>query len=383
MGVSADAISDPLTAAQRGLLQPITEVKLPAAEIAGHGSIFVISHKPNASFQLVNEVLKSGGTVSMSKEPIETAEGKERGAFIVQGLAAGKFDSLSATYGVGAITVAATPADLLPIKKARIGLYRPWAPSIDEGWTRWVLEQHGFDPKGIYNADMRASNLHSRYDVIVLPDMSTNQLMDGFHVGIIQGQYTGGIGREGLENLRAFVRDGGMLVAMNQAAADLIPLMSLRVKNVLDGVKSDKFFCSGALLRVEQENADLPINYGVPDSPIVMFQRGPVFAPTAGFEGAILARYAKGTNPLESGLLLHPETIQDKAAAVELTYGKGRILLYGFKPQFRGQSHGTYRYLFNALYQYVQPTLPKLEKIPEEKVILAAKAPAPSEDDDF
>jgi hypothetical protein len=383
MGVSADAISDPLTPTQRGLLQPITEVKLPAAEIAGHGGIFVISHKPNASFQLVNEVLKSGGSVSMSKDAIETPEGKERGAFVVQGLAAGKFESLSATYGVGAITVAATPADLLPIKKARIGLYRPWAPSIDEGWTRWVLEQHGFDPKGIYNADMRASNLHSRYDVIVLPDMSTNQLMDGFHVGIIQGQYTGGIGREGLENLRAFVRDGGMLVAMNQAAADLIPLMSLPVKNVLDGVKSDKFFCSGALLRVEQENADLPINYGVPDSPIVMFQRGPLFTPLAGFEGAVLARYAKGTNPLESGLLLHPETIQDKAAAVELTYGKGRILLYGFKPQFRGQSHGTYRYLFNALYQYEQPALPKMEKIPEEKVILAAKPPAPSEDDDF
>jgi hypothetical protein len=97
----------------------------------------------------------------------------------------------------------------------------------------------------------------------------------------------------------------------------------------------------------------------------------------------VLARYAKGTNPLESGLLLHPETIQDKAAAVELTYGKGRILLYGFKPQFRGQSHGTYRYLFNALYQYEQPALPKMEKIPEEKVILAAKPPAPSEDDDF
>jgi hypothetical protein len=382
MGVSAEAITDPLTPAQRAQLQPITEVKLPAAEIAGHGTIFVVSHKPNAAFQLVNDALKSGGTVSMSSDPIDTPEGKERGAFIIQGLGAGAFDTLSKKYAVGAVTIAATPAHVLPIKKARIGLYRPWAPSIDEGWTRWILEQSGFDPRSLYNADVRATNLHSRYDVIVLPDMSTSQLMDGFHVGIIQGQYTGGIGREGLENLRAFVRDGGTLVALNQTASNLIPLMSLPVKNAIDGAKSSTFFCSGALLRVEQENPELPINYGIPDSPIVMFQRGPVFVPTAGFEGAILARYAKGTNPLESGLLLHPEAIQDKAAAVELTYGKGRILLYGFKPQFRGQSHGTYRYLFNALYDYEHPALPKLDKLPAEEKIAAAK-PVLDDDDDF
>jgi hypothetical protein len=383
MGIAADAVSDPLTPAQRNLLQPITEVKLPVAEVAGHGPVFVVSHKPNAAFQLVNDALKAGGSVAMSSDAIDTPEGKERGAFVVQGLGANAFDDLTKKYGVGGIAIASAPAHTLAIKKARIGLYRPWAPSIDEGWTRWVLEQGGFEPKSLYNADVRAASLHSRYDVIVLPDMSTNQMMDGFHVGVVPGQYTGGIGRDGLENLRAFVRDGGTLVAMNQTAANLIPLMSLPVKNVLDGVKSDKFFCSGALLRVEQENPELPINFGIPSAPVVMFQRGPAFTPLAGFEGAILARYAKGTNPLESGLLLHPEAIQDKAAAVELAYGKGRIVLYGFKPQFRGQSHGTYRYLFNALYTYDQPALPKLDKVPAEEHIAAAKPAAHEDDDDF
>jgi hypothetical protein len=147
---------------------------------------------------------------------------------------------------------------------------------------------------------------------------------------------------------------------------------------VLEGVKSDKFFCSGALLRVEQESAELPVNFGVPESPVVMFQRGPAFTPEAGFQGAVLAKYAKATNPLESGLLLHPEAIEDKAAAVELEYGKGRIVLYGFKPEFRGQAHGTYRYLFNALYTFDQPELPVL-KIPApaaapEHVVATAKA---------
>lgn len=372
MGVSVDAISDPLTPEQRGKLEAIDAVTLPAVAVAGSGGVFVVSHLPNASFQLVNDALQHGGTVAMSKDAIATAEGKERGAFVVQGLSRGAMDDLAKKYGVGAEAVASVPANVLPIKRARVGLYRPWEPSIDEGWTRWLLENSGFDPKSIYNADMRASGLQKRYDVIVLPDMSREQLMNGFHVGIVPGQYTGGIGEDGLDNLRAFVRDGGTLVAMNQAAASLIPLMSLPVKNVLEGVKSDKFFCSGALLRVEEEHGELPINYGVGESPVVMFQRGPAFVPQAGFQGAILAKYAKANNPLESGLLLHPEAIEDKAAAVELTYGKGRIVLYGFKPQFRGQSHGTYRYLFNALYVYEQPELPQVKvpaAVPVEHVV--------------
>ena len=163
--------------------------------------------------------------------------------------------------------------------------------------------------------------------------------------------------------------------------------MSLPVQNVLDGAKSDKFFCSGALLRVETEHGDLPINFGVSDSPVVMFQNGPAFQPLPGFHGAVLARYPKQTNPLESGLLLHPETIEGKAAAMELAYGHGRIVLYGFKPQFRGQSHATYKYLFNELYQYDHPALPAEPAAATPAKTGDSPAPAtthkPTDDDDI
>jgi hypothetical protein len=377
MGVAVDTVSDPLTNDQLALLQPVEEAKLPAMEIAGGGEVFVISRKPNASYAVVNEVLKQGGSVAMAKDAIATPEGKERGAFVIRGLGRGAMEGVAKKYGMGVAALTSEPANVLPIKKARVGLYRPWAPSIDEGWTRWILENYGFEPKSIYNADMRSSELRARYDVIVLPDMSRDQMMEGFHVGMVPGQYAGGIGPDGVDNLRAFVREGGMLVATNRTAANLIPLMSLPLKDALEGVKSDKFFCSGALLRVEQQSAELPVNFGVPESPVVMFQRGPAFVPEAGFQGAVLAKYAKGTNPLESGLLLHPEAIEDKAAAVELQYGKGRIVLYGFKPEFRGQAHGTYRYLFNALYLFDQPELPVV-KVPapakDEHVVTTVKA---------
>jgi hypothetical protein len=124
-------------------------------------------------------------------------------------------------------------------------------------------------------------------------------------------------------------------------------------------VKSDKFFCSGALLRVELGSGDRPVTWGLPGEPIVMFEQGPAFATQAGFHGAVLARYPKDSNPLESGLLLHPEAIEDKIAALEVPYGSGRIFLFGFKPQWRAQSHGTYKFFMNALYKYDQPPFAK------------------------
>ena len=349
----------------------IDKVELPEASVDGTGTVFAMSHKANASFQLVNAALQAGATVTLAQDPVKTPEGMETGAFLIGGANRTSIADLAKKYAVSASAISA-PAHTVPLKKARVGLYRPWAPSIDEGWTRWILENYGFEPKSIYNGDMRAADLRSRYDVIVLPDMSAKQLTDGFGVGVVPGQYTGGIGDDGLENLREFTLDGGTLIALNRTAASLIPLMSLPVQNVLEGAKSDKFFCSGALLRVETEHADLPVNYGVSAAPVVMFQNGPAFQPLPGFHGAALARYSKETNPLESGLLLHPEAIQGKAAALELAYGKGHIVLFGFKPQFRGQSHATYKYLFNELYVFDHPALPS------EPAAAPAKAEIPA-----
>ena len=118
-----------------------------------------------------------------------------------------------------------------------------------------------------------------------------------------------------------------------------------------------------------------------------MFQAGPAFQPGPGFRGAVLARYPKQTNPLESGLLLHPEAIEGKVAAIELAYGRGRIVMYGFKPQFRGQSHATYKYLFNELYVFDHPDFAAEPgggpaKADAAAPVKTAKAQEP-EDDDF
>lgn len=352
MGVAVDAVSDPMSAEQRGKLTRVAEVKLPSVEAPGEGRVFTLSHKPNNSFQVVNAVMAQGGEVAISRDAVKTSEGAERGGFVVSGLSRSAVGELAARYGVGAATLPSLPEHILPLKKARIGLYRPWSPSIDEGWTRWILESYHFPFQSLYNADIRSAGLRSRYDVIVLPDMNARQLKSGFPVGSVPGQYAGGIEQAGADNLREFVRAGGTLVAFNGAAAAIIPMLSLPVRNVLADLPSDKFYCAGALLRIESQHPELPINYGVPASPTVMFERGPAFETLPGFKGAVLARYPKQDDPLESGQVVHSEVLADKIAALEVNYGRGRIFLYGFKPQHRGQAHGTYRYFFNALYQF-------------------------------
>jgi len=150
--------------------------------------------------------------------------------------------------------------------------------------------------------------------------------------------------------LRDFVAAGGTLIAFNSASDMVIDSLGLPVTNILTGVSNEQFFCSGSLLRVELHDLSHPGLWGMPRDPIVMFERGPVFEPKPGFQGVVLANYLKDRNPLASGYLLHPERIQGKAAAVEVFQGKGRVYLFGFKPQWRGQSHGTYKLFFNAIY---------------------------------
>lgn len=366
MGVQVDAISDPISAEELGHLKQLTQIDLPATKIDGVGTSFVLTHEANASFHLVNDVLVGGGSAALDKDEFKTPNDSETGALVVSGVSHATLANLTAKYGVSAISIDHAPVHAIALHRARVGLYRPWQPSIDEGWTRWILEQYGFQPISLYNADIRAGSLSDRVDVILLPDMRAASLVNGFKPGVVPGEYAGGLDEEGLASLRAFVRKGGTLVAFNQSAAAIIPLFSLPVKNVLDAVKSDRFFCSGALLRVNTESRDRPALYGLPSELAVMFERGPAFDTLPGFKGAVLARYPTESNPLESGLLLHPEAIEGKIAALELSYGEGRIFLYGFKPQWRAQSHGTYKFFFNALYKFDDPPFAQYKPVQEK-----------------
>ena len=219
---------------------------------------------------------------------------------------------------------------------------------MDEGWTRWLLEQYRFDFVNVRDADFAAGDLGERFDVIVLAENGRYSMMDGFADGQVPPRYVGGIGTVGVRAIDAFVRGGGTLVCLNQSSAFAIDELHLPVANVAADFERDELYASGSILEVEIDTAH-PVMAGMPDRANVFFSRSPVFTTTEGFEGAALAKYRATGSPLLSGYLLGEEHLHGNAAALDVTHGDGRVVLIGFRPQWRGQPFGTFRVLFNSV----------------------------------
>jgi len=166
----------------------------------------------------------------------------------------------------------------------------------------------------------------------------------------VPAEYVGGIGDAGLAKLREFVRDGGTLLALGNASMFAVERFNLPVKNVLQGLKNQEFFCSGSILRTEVKDTAHPLLYGLPQEPAVFFARNAAFETDRDFKGNVLLTYPKDDDPLLSGYLLHPEKIQGKIAALDVFYGRGHIILTGFRPQWRGQTFGMFKLIFNTMY---------------------------------
>lgn len=369
MGLRVDRIEQPIAAATRGSLQKVAAATAPAGIVTGAGSTYLVDRRVNNSYRVLNDALSAGGTASWTTAALQPGAAPQP-AIAVTGVSPEAMGKIATQYSVNVTATQDAPAGEA-VRKGRIGLYRPWGSNIDEGWTRWLLEQYDFQSKNVYNADVK-SGLAGKYDTIIVPDISgpprsrpgdtspASQfvskykgplagLMDGFSPQQMPAPYAGGIGEDGAKKLKDFVRNGGTLVALNNASDAMIELFDLPVTNILKDAKSDFFFCSGALLQVNL-TPGTKAAAGMPLDPIVMFERGPAFTTKPGFKGQVLASYAATGNPLRSGVLLHPEAIQGKAAALVVEYGKGKIYLYGFRPQWRGQSHGAYKMFFNTLY---------------------------------
>jgi zinc carboxypeptidase len=356
MDVHVDAVTEPINQAQMTRLRKLEKFAWPTGTISGSGPVYLLTHKANASFRAINEVLAAGGQVGFAEA--DTAQGREKGAMIISGVDHDRVARIANENSLTMKSLAAAPPDLINARKPRVGLYRAWAAAIDEGWSRWILEQFNFAPVTLRNGDIQAGNLRERFDAIILPDSSNEEIMNGFAPGTISGEYAGGLAGSGAAALRDFVQSGGTLVTFNNASLFAIAQFGLPVSNVLADLKPDQFYCSGSLLQIELRDPNHPAVWGLPRDPIVMFENGPAFETKSEFRGNVLASYPKERNPLMSGYLLHPERIQGKAAAVEVQYGEGRVYLFGFRPQWRGQSHGTYKFIFNAIYNSVLPKPP-------------------------
>jgi hypothetical protein len=250
---------------------------------------------------------------------------------------------------------------------SHIGVYRSYVPAIDEGWTRWVLEFgansgfRSFHYSSLRDSDIRKLRPQDDLKTIIIPDQPRAAILNGHRRGTMPEEYTGGLGTEGVKALREFVEQGGTLVCLNRASDFAIEQFKLPVRDVVDGLPRTDFYVPGSILRIELDTND-PIAKGMPRESIAWVENSPVFEVIDSARGSsptvregvsptvkVIAWYPKDRDPLLSGWLLGGDRIKGKAALVEVTMGKGRIILFGFRPQYRGQSLATYPLFFNAI----------------------------------
>jgi hypothetical protein len=249
-----------------------------------------------------------------------------------------------------------------PIERA-IGVYKSSVAAIDEGWTRWVLE-HSRPPyrlrySSIQDPQIRALSSSSKLDTVIIPDQAPRAILNGHRAGTMPPEYTGGLGEKGVQALHDFVEAGGTLVCLNRASDFAIEQFKLPLRDVVAGLPRTDFYVPGSILRIELDTAN-PIAKGMPKESIAWAEDSPVFEVVSTTSGSdrvevpssnvhVIAWYPKDKEPLLSGWLLGGDRIKGKAALVEVEMGKGRIILFGFRPQYRGQSLATYPLFFNAI----------------------------------
>ena len=316
----------------------------PAGRITGTGSSLALDAAQNNSYRAVNQAWKNGATVQFAS-----------GKYFVSGLAESQQADLAKSLAIVAERASAAGA---AVKKPRIGLFQPWSGSMDEGWTRWILEQYGFEYVTLRPADFK-SPLTGKVDVVILADDARLPL-EGAPAGGRGGRgAAGGPGREtrpeyadrlsaaDVTSFEQFVRGGGTLICLNTASTFAIQQFKLPVRNVVAGLRPEEFFLHGTIVEVTADGTS-QVMAGLPEKAAVFADNSPVFETLEGFKGRVLAKYADSGSPLLSGYLIGEKLMAGKAAALEVQLDAGRVILLGFRPGWRGQPFGTFKVLFNA-----------------------------------
>jgi hypothetical protein len=358
MDVKTDRVE--VSADQAKSFRMATDSDWPKGGAMGKGAVLAIAPKQNNATRLANAVLKAKGNVSLATAPFNYEQYSYPAGTLL-------FDNspevakLAETYHVSLSALRSKPdAKTIALKSLRVGLFKPYLASIDEGWTRFVLEEYGFAPISIENKTMKAGKLNDAFDVIILPDVEKDVIVDGQrkrgdnamkYVQEFPDEYKGGIAKEGVTALKDFVQNGGTLITIANSGELVASEFNVPVRNALAGSKED-VDVPGSLLRVHVDSSN-PIGYGMPEDAAAFVDTEIAYQtaiPGPELKRSIVATYPEdGRDILLSGWAKGQDKLARHSAVVTFEQGKGKIVMFSFRPQYRAQSEGTFKLLFNAI----------------------------------
>jgi hypothetical protein len=348
MGVETIFVKKPFDAD----LAKLKQIVLPPGKISGAGSLFILDHQPNNSLVAVNRLLKEGHEILWLKDEVKV-NGKTYapGAIVVKGSGlAETMQKLSRWLGIDVVLADIPTSHSITIRAPRTALYQPWGGNMDEGWTRWLLEQNEFPFETIHPEDLRQGDPSEKFDVIIFPDMGKQQIIEGLTGETTPPEYRGGIEKSGIEALRTFIKRGGTVITIGRSGTLLMDEFAAPFRDGLQGVTREDFLCPGSIVRVLVDNTH-PLAYGMPNQANAAFSNSLVLEPVPSFStmnSSIVVRYPTG-NILQSGWLHGESYLHNKVGLAEVKLGKGRMVLIPIKVQHRAQPYGTFKLLFNAI----------------------------------
>jgi hypothetical protein len=360
MGVRVDPVDVPVETPLAAVTAPVA----PSGRVEPGAAAYAIDGRLNEAFRAVNMLLEK--KVRVRRVTAASADGALRaGDFVIGADGRTVAGEVATATGVEFRSLPSDPASgVRDLARLRVGMYQRYnGGNMDEGWTRWLLEQWGFPYTSLFDKEIKAGGLQAKYDVIILPaDSVTNMTGErpqatgrvGFTPPPPQSyppEYRSGLGKEGVDALQAFVKQGGTLLAFSEATALLIERLELPLRSATAGKPSSEFWCPGSTLRA-RFNTTHPLAYGMPAQGLVTFLGGShafEILPTPRNEEVETIVTFPERELLESGWLIGEPIIAKKAAMVSVKHGDGRVVLIGFRPQHRVQTHGTFKLVFNAL----------------------------------
>ncbi len=362
----------------------VESIRIPGT-VSGSGGTFLFNHGNNNSVTAAMKLMEGGGRVSWTREAFrERGQRWPAGTYVLERGNVSMDALRRVAEETGVTFVAGNPrGPTTRLTPPRIGLHKAWVASMDAGWIHYLFDSYGINFQAVTNAEIRAGRLKDRFDVLVFADQGASQIMEGHAVGTVPPDFVGGIGDQGLTALREFLEDGGRIVCNNSSCDLFVEHLHLPVENILERVPPDSFNCPGAILKAEYD-IQHPLAFGMPERDMVFFSRGRAFEMTdpGAFEKATVTSQERGGGTrqngaeeatlgfappqtpdisvtafawypgeplLLSGWMIGDELIRGKAAALDVSYGSGKIFMFGFNVHNRGQARSTLRMFFNAL----------------------------------
>ena len=340
MGVKFDRILDALD----GPFDRIDVIEPPRSAIRGDGNAgYFLSHHQNDSAVAVNRLLRTGIPVYWLNDRSIASADRTGSIYVRPGDAArGVLARAARELGVTVTAAAAGPiGPTLRLRPLRIGLWDRYGGAASSGWIRWILERYEFPFELVFVQSIDRGELAEKYDVLILPDEAELQRVDRTpnNVPPLYRHQTGVLtSQRSMPALRTFVETGGTLITIGRAARIAASL----------GVTAEQvsYNIPGSILRAQVDNTT-PIGFGFESNVDVFFDNSPVFRLTG--PAAIPVARFDGSS-LRSGWARGQEQLAGVLAAVDAPFGRGRVITFGPQIAFRAQSHGTFKFLFNAIY---------------------------------